>query len=89
MFASVRAAFNIPRDANLKLRDFPTLAHVIQFARDRHAASEAEPVAAADRGPGSARAADSARASKPRTVFRAACRPRVCARRSIYASRPA
>jgi malonyl CoA-acyl carrier protein transacylase len=34
-FASVRAAFGIPRDANLKLRDFPTLAHVIQFARDR------------------------------------------------------
>ncbi len=35
MFASVRAAFNIPRDENIKLRDFPTLAHVIQFAHDR------------------------------------------------------
>jgi acyl transferase domain-containing protein/NAD(P)-dependent dehydrogenase (short-subunit alcohol dehydrogenase family)/acyl carrier protein len=35
MFASVRAAFNIPRDENLKLRDFPTLARVIQFAKDR------------------------------------------------------
>ena len=35
MFASVRAAYNIPRDADLKLRDFPTLAHVIKFARDR------------------------------------------------------
>jgi acyl transferase domain-containing protein/NAD(P)-dependent dehydrogenase (short-subunit alcohol dehydrogenase family)/acyl carrier protein len=35
MFASVRAAFNIERDPNLKLRDFPTLAHVIQFATDR------------------------------------------------------
>jgi NAD(P)-dependent dehydrogenase (short-subunit alcohol dehydrogenase family) len=35
MFASVRAAFNIPRDAELKLRDFPTLAHVIRFAHDR------------------------------------------------------
>jgi malonyl CoA-acyl carrier protein transacylase/3-oxoacyl-(acyl-carrier-protein) synthase/NAD(P)-dependent dehydrogenase (short-subunit alcohol dehydrogenase family) len=34
MFASVRAAFNIPRDENLKLRDFPTLARVIQFAKD-------------------------------------------------------
>jgi 3-oxoacyl-(acyl-carrier-protein) synthase/NAD(P)-dependent dehydrogenase (short-subunit alcohol dehydrogenase family)/acyl carrier protein len=32
MFASVRAAFDIPRDQNLKLRDFPTLAHVINFA---------------------------------------------------------
>jgi acyl transferase domain-containing protein len=35
MFASVRATFNIPREAELKLRDFPTLAHVIKFARDR------------------------------------------------------
>ena len=35
MFASVRAAFGIPRDENLKLRDFPTLARVIQFAKDR------------------------------------------------------
>jgi acyl transferase domain-containing protein/acyl carrier protein/NAD(P)-dependent dehydrogenase (short-subunit alcohol dehydrogenase family) len=37
MFASVRAAYNIPREENLKLRDFPTLAHVIQFARDKQA----------------------------------------------------
>lgn len=35
LFASVRAAYNIPRDAELKLRDFPTLAHVIQFAHQR------------------------------------------------------
>ncbi len=35
MFAAVRAAYNIPRDENLKLRDFPTLAHVIEFAHDR------------------------------------------------------
>ncbi len=35
MFASVRAAYDIPRDENLKLRDFPTLAHVIQFAQER------------------------------------------------------
>ncbi len=35
MFASVRAAYNIPRDENMKLRDFPTLAHVIKFAQDR------------------------------------------------------
>ncbi len=32
MFAAVRAAYSIPRDETLKLRDFPTLAHVIQFA---------------------------------------------------------
>ena len=35
MFASVRTAFGIPRDENLKLRNFPTLAHVIEFARER------------------------------------------------------
>src|SRR5208283_3722201 len=35
MFAAVRAAYSIPRDENLKLRDFPTLAHVIKFAHDR------------------------------------------------------
>jgi acyl transferase domain-containing protein/acyl carrier protein/NAD(P)-dependent dehydrogenase (short-subunit alcohol dehydrogenase family) len=35
MFVAIRAAYGIPRDENLKLRDFPTLAHVIQFAQDR------------------------------------------------------
>jgi acyl transferase domain-containing protein/acyl carrier protein/NAD(P)-dependent dehydrogenase (short-subunit alcohol dehydrogenase family) len=35
MFVAIRAAYNIPRDENLKLRDFPTLAHVIKFAQDR------------------------------------------------------
>jgi acyl transferase domain-containing protein/acyl carrier protein/NAD(P)-dependent dehydrogenase (short-subunit alcohol dehydrogenase family) len=39
MFASVRAAYNIPRDENLKLRDFPSLKHVIQFAIDRQGSS--------------------------------------------------
>lgn len=44
MFASVRATFNIPRDENLKLRDFPTLARVIQFAEER-VLRQAAPVA--------------------------------------------
>jgi acyl transferase domain-containing protein/NAD(P)-dependent dehydrogenase (short-subunit alcohol dehydrogenase family)/acyl carrier protein len=35
MFAAIRATYSIPRDENLKLRDFPTLAHVIKFAQDR------------------------------------------------------
>jgi acyl transferase domain-containing protein/NAD(P)-dependent dehydrogenase (short-subunit alcohol dehydrogenase family)/acyl carrier protein len=47
MFAAVRAAYNIPRDENVKLRDFPTLAHVIRFAHDRvlqaHAPAEKAP----------------------------------------------
>ena len=35
VFAAIRETYNIPRDDKLKLRDFPTLAHVIQFVRDR------------------------------------------------------
>src|SRR5271166_1738636 len=48
MFAAIRELYNIPRDENLKLRDFPTLAHVIRFATDRRpgvAAPAPEPVA--------------------------------------------
>ena len=43
MFVAVRAAYNIPRDENLKLRDFPTLKHVIQFAYDRQPANLGAP----------------------------------------------
>ena len=46
MFAAVRAAYNIPRDENLKLRDFPTLAHVIKFAQDRLTPAVPAPVTA-------------------------------------------
>ena len=42
MFASVRAEYHIPRDENLKLRDFPTLAHVIKFAREGQAGNAVE-----------------------------------------------
>ena len=52
MFAAVRAAYNIPRDENLKLRDFPTLASVIKFAHDRAGLAEAPsavPVAASEK----------------------------------------
>jgi acyl transferase domain-containing protein/acyl carrier protein/NAD(P)-dependent dehydrogenase (short-subunit alcohol dehydrogenase family) len=54
MFASVRAVFNIPRDADLKLRDFPTLAHVIKFAHDRQPAAaiaQAPPTPPAEKKP--------------------------------------
>jgi acyl transferase domain-containing protein/acyl carrier protein/NAD(P)-dependent dehydrogenase (short-subunit alcohol dehydrogenase family) len=47
MFSAVRAAYNIPRDENMKLRDFPTLAHVIKFAHDRSALVAAAPVLSA------------------------------------------
>ncbi len=35
LFATVREAYGIPRDDNLKLRDFPTLEHVIGFVVQR------------------------------------------------------
>ena len=35
LFAAVREHFGVERDPNLKLRDFPTLAHVIRFMADR------------------------------------------------------
>jgi acyl transferase domain-containing protein/NAD(P)-dependent dehydrogenase (short-subunit alcohol dehydrogenase family) len=47
MFAAVRAAYNIPRDENLKLREFPTLAHVIKFARDRQPSVAKAPASSA------------------------------------------
>ncbi|HQR68052.1 MAG TPA: beta-ketoacyl synthase N-terminal-like domain-containing protein, partial [Thermoanaerobaculia bacterium] len=34
-FAAVRATWDIPREENLRLRDFPTLRHVVQFVLDR------------------------------------------------------
>jgi NAD(P)-dependent dehydrogenase (short-subunit alcohol dehydrogenase family) len=37
IFATIRESYGIPRDENLKLRDFPTLAHVIGFVRERSA----------------------------------------------------
>ena len=43
MFASVRAEYHIPRDETMKLRDFPTLAHVIRFARERQPGTASAP----------------------------------------------
>ena len=51
MFAAVRAAYNIPRDENMKLRDFPTLAHVIKFAHDRVSLAVTGPAAPAKPAP--------------------------------------
>ena len=49
VFAAVRERFAIPRQDNLKLRDFPTLTHVIGFVRDH--AVPAQPVPATPRPP--------------------------------------
>src|SRR5437660_2637886 len=35
MFAAVREIYSIPRDESRKLRDYPTLAHVIQFVFEK------------------------------------------------------
>jgi acyl transferase domain-containing protein len=45
LFASVREAWSIPRDDKIKLRDFPTLAHVIRFVHDRRPDLAAHPTA--------------------------------------------
>ena len=39
LFATIREAYGIARDDKLKLRDFPTLNHVLQFVRDRRPGS--------------------------------------------------
>ena len=45
IFAEIRGHYDIPRDENLKLSEFPTLNHVVQFVRDRRPDQPA-PVAA-------------------------------------------
>src|SRR5207248_5663679 len=35
MFAAIREIYGIPRDEDRKLRDFPTLAHVIRFVYEK------------------------------------------------------
>ena len=47
LFATVREAYAIPRDDQLKLRDFPTLDHVIRFVLERAHHGAAGPAPAA------------------------------------------
>ena len=35
VFTAIREIYSIPRDENRKLRDYPTLAHVIRFVYDK------------------------------------------------------
>ena len=46
VFATIRAAYDIPRDDTLRLRDYPTLRHVIGFVRDRAPATTGQPTPA-------------------------------------------
>ena len=43
MFAAIREIYNIPRDENRKLRDYPTLAHVIRFVYEKRPDLAAKP----------------------------------------------
>jgi NAD(P)-dependent dehydrogenase (short-subunit alcohol dehydrogenase family) len=45
LFASVREIYNIPRDENRKLRDYPTLAHVIRFVHEKRPDLDGQPSA--------------------------------------------
>ena len=60
MFAAVRGAFGILRDEHLKLRDFPTLQHVIRFAQEHRKGS-----AAATQPGTETKTAEKARSPKP------------------------
>ena len=46
VFASIREAYSIPRDENRKLRDYPTLAHVIRFVYEKRTDLAAIPTTA-------------------------------------------
>jgi len=72
MFAAIRGAYNIPRDENLKLRDFNTLALVIKFAQDRQPALAKAPAASspATTEPQKKPAASASSAVKPITAAR-------------------
>ncbi len=52
MFAAIREAYGIERDDSLKLRDYPTLNHVVAFARDRAGTDELAPAAEPEPGAG-------------------------------------
>ena len=41
IFAAMRAAYGIPRDPDLQLKDFPTLTHAVQFVKDRMPSGDA------------------------------------------------
>ena len=69
VFAAVRERFNVERDENLQLRDFPTLTHVIGWVRDK---TGIQPVTAA---PAAAPAAPWHRGSRTSRTRRCSGRP--------------
>jgi acyl transferase domain-containing protein/acyl carrier protein/NAD(P)-dependent dehydrogenase (short-subunit alcohol dehydrogenase family) len=77
MFAAIRAAYDIPRDDNLKLRDFPTLAHTIKFVYDRRPDLKAAAAAAQAAPAPAAPAATQAAATQPKALADDGVRARV------------
>ncbi len=74
VFATIREAYGIERDDSLKLRDYPTLNHVVGFVRDRvPQAAPAEP--AAEPAPAASQPEPSAAEGFPRRVPVAVLRP--------------
>ena len=68
MFAAIRAAYDIERDENLALRDYPTLARAIEFVYEKRPelrSGAAGPAAAAPTGGGAPDAGDAAPATAP------------------------
>ena len=95
VFAAVRERFGVERDDNLALREFPTLAHVIGWIRDKTGIAarwdQRRRGRAGDAGPGRAPRRTRARSpatSTPSTGCRGGFPCRCCARRSGSACPP-
>ncbi len=91
VFAQIRERFGIERDDKLKLRDYPTLAHVIAFVRDRIPDPDLAPAPAARSPPSPPRPClpSRSRTSRPPIGCRGGCRLPPSARRSTAVRRPA
>src|SRR3954451_25418175 len=73
VFAAVRERFNLERDENLQLRDFPTLRHVVGWVTDKRATARPQPTPAA--APESAAPAADAPPAYPRRIAVPVLRP--------------
>ncbi|OBF53141.1 beta-ketoacyl synthase [Mycobacterium sp. 852002-53434_SCH5985345] len=83
IFAAIREHYGVARDENLKLRDFPTLNHVIAWIRDK-AEAQAHPKAPTE----AAQAAQSAVAVPPTIEGDIAATDRITRRVPVPALRP-
>jgi acyl carrier protein len=81
LFVAVRETYGIERDDTLQLRDYPTLAHVIGFVRER-APQLAAPGARRGRRRRPPRTSQPPRHPSTPSGSPAGCRSRSCARRS-------